>query len=84
MFLTECDFLVSVSAEIRVIPGGTCAHVNTRIPGLLINGIRPVLASFALRGKQPEFSGLRLQKKSTTTRSVVSGAENRVSARLTH
>lgn len=63
MFLTECDFLVSVSGEITVIPGGTCAHVNTRIPGLLINGIRPVLASFALRGKQPEFSGLRFQKK---------------------
>lgn len=63
MFLTECDFLVSVSGEITVVPGGTCAHVNTRIPGLLINGIRPVLASFALRCKQAEFSGLRLQKK---------------------
>lgn len=63
MFPAECGFLVSVSGEITVIPGGTCAHVNTRIPGLLINGIRPVLASFAPRGKQPEFSGLRLQKK---------------------
>lgn len=42
MFLNEpqkSDFLVSVSGKITVIPGGTCAHVNTRIPGLLINGL---------------------------------------------
>lgn len=41
---------------------------HLRIPGLLINGIRPVLASFALRSKQPEFSGLRLQKKAQQRR----------------
>lgn len=30
MFLTECDFLVSVSGEITVIPGGTREHAHPR------------------------------------------------------